>query len=110
MAKAAHVVSPLGTFSRDAARQRAAQSAEYRAERQRLTFWTDIAAQVILFRTRHGLTQEDLARKVDTSASAISRMESGQHAVSGETLRRVADALGLRVVLVEAESSELVGR
>jgi transcriptional regulator with XRE-family HTH domain len=85
--------------------RRAARSAEYRAERQRLAFWADLAAQVILFRTRQGLSQTELAKKIGTSYSAISRLESGQHAASGETLRRVADALGLRLVLIDDEAS-----
>src|SRR5216683_5536778 len=93
--------SPIGTPALTAAGRLAAQSAEYRAERQRLAFWADLAAQVILFRTRQGLSQAELAKKVDTSYSAISRLESGQHAASGETLRRVADALGLRLVLID---------
>jgi len=102
----AGVTSPLGTPARAAARHRAARSTEYRAARARLAFWADLAAQVILFRTRQGLSQAELAKKVGTSYSAISRLESGQHAASGETLRRVADALGLRLVLVDEEAGK----
>ncbi len=104
MAKAV-VPSPIGTPAVTAAGQRAARSAEYRAERQRVAFWADLAAQVILFRTRQGLSQAELAKKVGTSYSAISRLESGQHAASGETLRRVAEALRLRLVLMDEEAT-----
>jgi len=97
--------SPIGTPAQTAAGRRATQSAEYRAERQRLAFWADIAAQVILFRTRNGLSQAELAKRIGTSYSAVSRLESGQHAASGETLRRVADALGLRLVLIDEEAT-----
>jgi transcriptional regulator with XRE-family HTH domain len=77
--------------------QRAARDTAFRAERDRLADYAAIAAQVILYRTRHGLTQEELARRVGTSHSAISRLESGQHKTSVETLRRIASALNLRL-------------
>ena len=76
---------------------RAARNPAFRAERDRLADYAAIAAQIILYRTRHGLTQEELARRVGTSHSAISRIESGQHKTSVETLRRIADALNLRL-------------
>jgi ribosome-binding protein aMBF1 (putative translation factor) len=100
------VTGPLGIRARAAAGQRAARSADYRAERLRLAFWVDLAAQVILFRTRQRLSQAELAKRVGTSYSAISRLESGQHAANGETLRRVAEALGLRLVLVDEETAK----
>src|SRR5579859_3889655 len=90
-------VSPIGTSAEEVAQERAARSAEYRAERERLAFWSDISAQIILFRTRQGISQADLAKRVGTSYSAISRLESGQHATNTETLRRVAQALGLQL-------------
>jgi transcriptional regulator with XRE-family HTH domain len=34
-----------------------------------------------------------------TTASVISRIESGQHATSARTLKRLAEALGARAVL-----------
>src|SRR6266540_4827189 len=90
-------VSPIGTPVAEDMERRAASNAAFRAERERLAEYADIAAQIILYRTRHGLTQADLARRVGTSHSAISRIESGQHKTSVETLRRIADALNLRL-------------
>jgi ribosome-binding protein aMBF1 (putative translation factor) len=46
-----------------------------------------------------GISQEELARLVGTSHSAISRIESGRHKTSVETLQRLAHALGARLVL-----------
>ncbi len=46
-----------------------------------------------------GLTQQELAERMSTSHSAISRIESGQHKTSVDTLRRLAEALGLRFVV-----------
>jgi ribosome-binding protein aMBF1 (putative translation factor) len=91
------LVSPIGTSVAEVALERAARSEEYRAERERLAFWSEIAAQVILFRTRQGISQAELAERLGTSYSAISRLESGQHATNVETLRRVAEALGLQL-------------
>ena|SRR5579859_2549085 len=88
------LVSPIGTSAEEAAQERALRSAEYRAERDRVSFWANIAADVILYRTRQGISQKELADRVGTSHSAISRLESGQHATSVETLRRIGHALG----------------
>lgn len=90
-------VSPIGTSAQKVAEQRAASNDEYRAERDRLAFWTSIADQVILWRTREGISQEELANRIGTSHSAISRLESGQHSTNVETLRRVAAALGVHM-------------
>jgi len=90
-------MNPIGTSAEEAATERAARSAEYRAERERLAFWSDIAAQIILLRTRQGISQAELAKRIGTSYSAISRLERGQHATSGETLRRIAQALGIQI-------------
>jgi transcriptional regulator with XRE-family HTH domain len=46
-----------------------------------------------------GLTQQELAKRMGTSHSAISRIESGQHKTSVDTLQRLAEALGVRFVV-----------
>ncbi|RMH80602.1 MAG: XRE family transcriptional regulator [Actinomyces sp.] len=48
---------------------------------------------VILRRAELGLTQQELAERMGTTKSVISRIESGQHRTSTETLRRLAEAL-----------------
>ena len=59
------------------------------------------AAQLIYdMRTKAGLTQRELARKVGTSASAINRLESADY--EGHTIamvRRIATALSRRLEL-----------
>ena len=45
------------------------------------------------------LTQEQLAERMGTSHSAISRIESGQHSTSVQTLQRLAEALGMRFLI-----------
>jgi ribosome-binding protein aMBF1 (putative translation factor) len=91
--------SPVGTPVADAQRRRAGRNAAYRAEQRRLAQFEEIARLVIQHRAALGLSQQDLARRVGTSHSAISRIESGRHKSSVGTLQRIAEALGLRLVL-----------
>ena len=97
-ASASTIQSPVGDRVGDGGRRRA-RSAEYQLERARLDPFEAIARQVILRRGELGLTQKELAERVGTSHSAISRLESGQHRASIATLERVGEALGLRLVV-----------
>lgn len=47
----------------------------------------------------HGLTQQQLAERVGTSYSQISRIESGRQKTNLDTLLRIARALDLKVVI-----------
>lgn len=58
-----------------------------------------IADLVVLHRTRRGMTQRELARRMGTSETAVARLESGFHLPSTETLRRLAAALGGRLTI-----------
>ena len=91
--------SPIGSTAQQARRRRANASSAYRAEQRRLTQFEDLARLVIKHRATLGISQQELARRVGTSHSAISRLESGRHKTSVETLQRVAEALGVRLVL-----------
>ena len=92
-------LGPIGSTARQASDRRAGRSAPYRAERERLQPYRDVAQQIILLRTRSGISQEELARRVGTSKSAITRLESGRHQPTVETLRRVAEAFEVRLVI-----------
>jgi HTH-type transcriptional regulator / antitoxin HipB len=107
----AELPNPAGEPVTQGSRQRAGGAA-YQAERARLGAFESIARQVILRRGQLGLTQKDLAERVGTSHSAISRLEGGQHRASIDTLERVGAALGLRLVVAfeEAEKSSSVQR
>jgi len=51
--------------------------------------------QLLLARQHSGLTQEAIARKISTTKSAVSRLESaGKHIPSITTLRKYAEAVG----------------
>jgi len=90
--------SPIGTDASQARRRRGRRSGEYRAEQERLAPFEEIARLVIKHRAALGLTQAELAARMGTSHSAISRIESGQHRTSLATLQRLAEALDVRFV------------
>ena len=90
-------VSPLGQDARQAAARRRAADSRYAELEKKHEVALAIADLAILHRTRMGLTQEDLATRMGTSVSAISRLESGFHVPSIDTLRKLAGALGGRV-------------
>jgi ribosome-binding protein aMBF1 (putative translation factor) len=70
---------------------------EYRREYEALEEEFALASAIIEARSRAGLTQEELAAKMETSQSAIARLESGRMIPSGRTLKRFAKATGTRL-------------
>jgi ribosome-binding protein aMBF1 (putative translation factor) len=92
-------VSPVGSTHRAGSRRRAQISAVYRAELRRLAPYEGVARIVIARRQALGLTQQQLADRVGTSHSVISRIESGQHPTSVTTLRRLAAAFETHLVI-----------
>jgi transcriptional regulator with XRE-family HTH domain len=54
---------------------------------------------LIAARRRAGLSQEQLARRMGISQSAVARIESGRHWPSRGTLQRYAKATGARPVV-----------
>lgn len=100
-------VDPIGQTSEEASRRRAGHSPEYAAERTRLAPCEALARLVIARRIKYGLTQEQLAERMGTSVSAISRLESGRHRPNVETLERLGRAFGERLVYgFESENGE----
>jgi ribosome-binding protein aMBF1 (putative translation factor) len=91
--------SQIGIPAADASRRRRRRDPEYRAAQERLAPYEAIARFVIMRRAELGLTQEQLAKRMGTSHSAISRIESGQHRTSVATLERLAEALEVRFVM-----------
>ncbi len=70
------------------------KAAEYEAE----LLNAEIARKIFDLRTKAGLSQRDLAKRIGTSASAICRLEDadyGGHSLA--LLKRIADALEQRV-------------
>ena len=72
---------------------------EYRREYEGLEEEFALASAIIDARSRAGLTQEELAAKMETPQSAIARLESGRTIPSGRTLKRFAKATGTRLLI-----------
>ena len=69
----------------------------YRNAHKDLTPEFHLARAVIRARTKAGLTQEELARRMSTTQSAIARLESGRTLPSAKTLARIATATNTRL-------------
>lgn len=84
----------------------------FREAHDRLQPFEELARLVIMRRAALGLTQQELADRMKSTKSVISRIESGQHRTNTQTLQRLAEALGGHAVVgfqFDAEpASELV--
>lgn len=67
---------------------------EFRSEYERLRPRYEIISQIIEARKEKNMTQAELARKVGTQKSNISRLESGNYNPSLDLLIKVAHCLG----------------
>jgi ribosome-binding protein aMBF1 (putative translation factor) len=70
---------------------------EYRKAYEELAPEFALARAVIEARASAGLTQEQLAQRMDTTQSVIARLESGRTRPSTQTLERLATATGTRL-------------
>ena len=99
-------ISPIGSTATAARTRRAARNPEYVREWEAQDAAREIAWQLVKFRMEHGLTQQELAIRAQTSHSQISRLESGQHLPSLATLGKIANALQLRLSISFESRSE----
>ena len=72
---------------------------EARAEYEAQAPEFDLARELIAARDRAGLTQAELAERMNTTQSTIARLESGRALPSMRTLARFAEATGSRAVV-----------
>lgn len=70
---------------------------EYRAEYDALDKEFALARALITARTQAGLTQAEVAKRMQTTQSVIARMESGRVRPTTQTLERFAKATGTRL-------------
>ncbi len=75
--------------------ERATRDSEYREAYDALEEEYELRRGVIRARIEQGLTQADLAERLGTTQSAISRMEAGEFNPRVDTLRKLAVALGV---------------
>ena len=72
---------------------------EARAEYDAQALEFDLVRELIVVRNRAGLTQSELAERMQTTQSTIARLESGRTMPSMRTLARYAEATGSRAVV-----------
>ena len=70
---------------------------DYRQAHEELAPEFALAHAVIEARVTAGLTQEQLAQRMDTTQSVIARLEGGRTRPSTQTLERLATATGTRL-------------
>lgn len=80
-------------------KQKALENPEVRKEYDALEDEFSLIDQLITMRTKAGLTQEDVAKKLGTNKSNISRLERGKSNPSWGTLNKYAAACGFTVRL-----------
>ena len=90
--------SPVGSSHAKGMGKRARKSAVYKAALEEQKPYEDFARLVIQKRMQLDLTQEELAKRMGTSHSVVSRLESGQHRFSFATMRKLAQALDTHLV------------
>ncbi|HAG10833.1 MAG TPA: transcriptional regulator [Desulfotomaculum sp.] len=73
---------------------------ELKAEYEKLKPRYDVISQIIEARTSQNITQEELALRVGTQKSNISRLESGMYNPSLDFLSKVARCLGKEVQVI----------
>lgn len=72
---------------------------EVKKEYDRLAPQYAVISQLIAIRSKKGLTQKELAKRLDTKQSAIARLESGNYNPTLEFLQKTAEALGRKLVI-----------
>ena len=83
---------------------------EYRREYEALDEEFAMIRALIDARVQAGLTQEQLAEKMETSQSTIARLESGRTMPSGRTLSRYAKATGTNLRISFERPKNAAGR
>ena len=99
--------SPIGSSHSAEMEKRARSNEAYREALRELAPGENLARLIIHKRTELDLSQADLAKRMGTTASVISRLEGGQHSITMKTLQRVATAFERRLVVGFAEDDEL---
>ena len=83
-------------------RREALENPDVKAAYEALETEYALARALIQARQMSGLTQAELAERMDTTQSTVARWESGKHLPSCQTLQRIAQATNtvLRVTFV----------
>jgi DNA-binding XRE family transcriptional regulator len=80
-------------------KKRALQNTEVKTEYDKLEDEFNLIDQLLTMRTKAGLTQEQVAEKMHTQKSNVSRLEKGNTNPSWSTLMKYAHACGFELTL-----------
>ena len=78
-------------------KKRLMQNPEFRQEYEKADAEFQLVEALVNARTKANLSQAEVARRVGTTQSAIARLEGGGVTPSLSTLRRYAEATGMRL-------------
>ncbi len=78
-------------------KERAFKNPEVKAEYNNLGMEFEVIDTLLTMRKKSGLTQEDVARRMGTQKSNISRLEKGSVNPSWKTLQNYAHACGFEI-------------
>lgn len=81
----------------DLVKEQLMKDEEFKAEYEKLKPRYEVISQIIEVRNKQNITQEELALRVGTKKSNISRLESGSYNPSLDMLVKVAKSLGKEV-------------
>jgi transcriptional regulator with XRE-family HTH domain len=95
-------------------KKRLLKDPEFRAEYEALEPEYKLASALIQLRLAKGLTQEQLAKLLNTKQESIARLESGSSLPSLSTVKKVADTLDAKLEISlrpkgESSKNESVG-
>lgn len=113
----ARALQPLESFQAQLREEVEMYERMKRGDLGALTNLTSIGRWLVGVRIAKGLTQQDLADRLDVAASQVSRDENNEyHGISVERAQRVLEALGVRFevhltepVIGEVNPQELIG-
>jgi ribosome-binding protein aMBF1 (putative translation factor) len=91
--------SPIGMTITESIEESERLDPEWAAERARNRHLREFAKLVLIRRCELELNQEALAKRMGTSHSVISRLESGRHSFSVATMLKVARAMDMKLVI-----------
>lgn len=74
---------------------------EFRENYNRVKKEYELIEQIVMIRKKLNITQAELAKKANVSQQAISRLEKEKHIPKIDTLLKIVDGLGLKLVLTE---------
>ena len=64
----------------------------------------ELIGALVAYRIEKGITQKQLAELIGTQQSSIARFESGSYNPSLAFAQKIADAIGIKIVVVEREA------